>query len=201
MEVQKQMQEKLYPPMPIRATPYQHQRDAFAFACRQFGLGGYEARSQGTALLMEMGTGKTITSIAITGALYLSSNIRRVLVVAPLSILGVWDEEFTKFADFKYSLTVLYGSGAMKAEELYRMTGTPLQVAVVNYESAWRLEKEIISWKPDLVIADAYEIIGLNQKSLINQGLDWLRPIFLTQKEAMKMSIRRFYEQRRKSAA
>jgi hypothetical protein len=52
-----------------------------------------------------------------------------------------------------------------------------------------------------VVIFDAYEIIGLNQKSLINQGLDWLRPIFLTQKEAMKMSIRRFYEQRRKSAA
>lgn len=51
------------------------------------------------------------------------------------------------------------------------------------------------------LIVDAYEIIGLNQKSLINQGLDWLRPIFLTQKEAMKMSIRRFYEQRRKSAA
>lgn len=51
------------------------------------------------------------------------------------------------------------------------------------------------------LISDAYEIIGLNQKSLINQGLDWLRPIFLTQKEAMKMSIRRFYEQRRKSAA
>lgn len=51
------------------------------------------------------------------------------------------------------------------------------------------------------IIIDAYEIIGLNQKSLINQGLDWLRPIFLTQKEAMKMSIRRFYEQRRKSAA
>lgn len=53
----------------------------------------------------------------------------------------------------------------------------------------------------DYIVIDAYEIIGLNQKSLINQGLDWLRPIFLTQKEAMKMSIRRFYEQRRKSAA
>lgn len=34
------------------------------------------------------------------------------------------------------------------------MTGSQLQVAVVNYESAWRLEKEIAAWKPDLVIAD-----------------------------------------------
>lgn len=143
-----------YPPMPIKASPYQHQREAFAFACRQFGLGGYEVRSQGVALLMEMGTGKTITSIAITGALYLSGNVRRVLVVAPLSIVGVWDEEFQKFADFKYSLSVLSGSGTKKAEELRHMAYPSLQVAVVNYESAWRLEKEITSWNPDLIIAD-----------------------------------------------
>lgn len=103
---------------------------------------------------MEMGTGKTITSIAITGALYLSGNVRRVLVVAPLSIVGVWDEEFQKFADFKYSLSVLSGSGTKKAEELRHMAYPPLQVAVVNYESAWRLEKEITSWNPDLIIAD-----------------------------------------------
>ena len=91
---------------------------------------------------------------ALFGALYLSGKIRRVLVVAPLSILGVWDEEFAKFADFDYSLGVLNGSGAKKAKALRRMTGSQLQVAVVNYESAWRLEKEIAAWKPDLVIAD-----------------------------------------------
>jgi hypothetical protein len=26
------------PPMPVKATPYKHQREAFAFACRLFGL-------------------------------------------------------------------------------------------------------------------------------------------------------------------
>ena len=52
-------------------------------------------------MLMEMGTGKTITSIAVSGALYLSSKIKKILVVAPLSILGVWQEEFAKFvADY-----------------------------------------------------------------------------------------------------
>lgn len=101
-----------------------------------------------------MGTGKTITSIAITGALYQQGKIRKVLVVAPLSIVGVWDEEFVKFADFKYHLAVLTGTGTKKAETLRHMTGSALQVAVVNYESAWRLEKEILAWKPDLVIAD-----------------------------------------------
>lgn len=101
-----------------------------------------------------MGTGKTITSIGIAGALYLTGNIRRVLVVAPLSILGVWEEEFYKFADFNYTLAVLAGSSAKKIDTLRHLNGPPLQVAVVNYESAWRLEKELLAWRPDLVIAD-----------------------------------------------
>jgi len=84
----------------------------------------------------------------------LDGHIRRVLVVAPLSILGVWEEEFVKFADFDYTLAVLNGTGAKKAETLRGMAGPMLQVAVINYESAWRLEKEIIEWRPDLVIAD-----------------------------------------------
>jgi SNF2 family DNA or RNA helicase len=74
--------------------------------------------------------------------------------VAPLSILGVWQEEFAKFAAFPYSLTVLNGTGTKKAQALHLMTGKPLQVAVVNYESAWRLEKELTVWKADLIIAD-----------------------------------------------
>ena len=139
--------------MPLKVNPYQHQRDAFEFACRMFGLVG-EVVSRGTALLMEMGTGKTITSIAITGALYQEGKIQRVLVVAPLSIVGVWDEEFKKFAYFDYVLAVLSGTSTKKADILRHMQGESLQIAVVNYESAWRLEKEILAWKPDLVVAD-----------------------------------------------
>ena len=103
---------------------------------------------------IEMGTGKSLTSIAVAGALYQAGKIHRVLVVAPLSILGVWDEEFAKFADFDYSLAVLEGSAAKKIDILRHMRGSPLQVAVINYESAWRLEKELATWNPDLIIAD-----------------------------------------------
>lgn len=142
-------------PMPIRAAPYKHQITAFNFVCGKFGLIPASGMAfPGAALLMEMGTGKTITSIAVAGALYQARRIRRVLVVAPLSILGVWDEEFAKFADFDYSLAVLEGSGAKKTDTLRHMRGTPLQVAVINYESAWRLEKELAAWNPDLIIAD-----------------------------------------------
>lgn len=76
------------------------------------------------------------------------------LIVAPLSILGVWEEEFQKFADFPYALAVLSGSSAKKLDTLRHMNGTALQVVVVNYESAWRLEKALTTWHPDLIIAD-----------------------------------------------
>lgn len=108
----------------------------------------------GAALLMEMGTGKSLTAIAVAGALYDENRIRRVLIVAPLSILGVWQEEFCKFAAFDYNLAVLTGSGAKKSDTLRHMNGVALQVAVINYESAWRLEKELANWHPDLIIAD-----------------------------------------------
>ena len=142
-------------PVPIKATPYQHQIEAFNFACGLFGLiPGSRRESGGCALLMEMGTGKSLTSIAITGALAEAGRIRRVLVVAPLSILGVWEEEFQKFADFPYALAVLSGTGAKKLDTLRHMNGAALQVVVVNYESAWRLEKDLSAWRPDLIIAD-----------------------------------------------
>lgn len=143
------------PALPIKATPYRHQIEAYEYACGLFGLPpGGAMRSGGCALLMEMGTGKTITSIAITGALVRAGRIRRVLIVTPLSILGVWEEEFQKFAAFPYALAVLTGPGSRKLDTLRHMTGAVLQVAVVNYESAWRMEKDLAAWRPDLIIAD-----------------------------------------------
>ncbi len=134
--------------LPIRASPYKHQIEAARFALDQLARGG------GAALLMEMGTGKTLTSIGIVGVLWRQKQIRRLLIVAPLSILGVWEDEFCKFAAFDYSLAVLEGTGARKADTIRHMTGTALQVLVVNYESAWRLEKELAKWQPDMIVCD-----------------------------------------------
>ena len=76
------------------------------------------------------------------------------LIVAPLSILGVWQEEFQKFADFPYSLAVLNGTGSRKSENLRQIPTNGLQVAVINYESAWRLEEELAVWDADLIVCD-----------------------------------------------
>ena len=132
---------------PIHTPLYCHQQSACRFACERFGILPSETHSNGVALLMEMGCGKTITSIAIVGILYQYRHIRRILITAPLSILSVWEQEFARFAAFPYQLTVLKGSSTQKKEQLSKLHGNDLQIAVVNYESAWRLEiVERVKW-------------------------------------------------------
>lgn len=68
--------------MPIRADPYSHQITAFNFA-----IGLYESGKKGVAVLADMGTGKTLITIALAGALFGSGKIKRLLVICPKSIL------------------------------------------------------------------------------------------------------------------
>lgn len=66
------------------------------FTLGLFGLLPSQVRSNGAALLMEMGTGKSLTTIGVAGTLYEFGRINRLLVVYPLSITGVWLDEFQK---------------------------------------------------------------------------------------------------------
>ena len=113
-----------------------------------------EKKSKAVAYLMDMGTGKTITTIVLVGAMNETNAVNKLLVVCPKSIVGVWEDEFKKFADYRYALTVLDGSLAKKKEAFNYMNGKALQVIVVNYESCWRLEKEITKWQPDMIVCD-----------------------------------------------
>ena len=139
---------------PLKVIPYEHQLKGYNFACRSMGIVGSNAVSPGYALLMEMGCGKTITSIAVAGRAYLSGKIKRLLILAPKSIVSVWDEEFRKFADFPYSLSVLQGSSVKKVEALKAIPHRGLEVAVVNYDSITLIEKELSAWNPDFLICD-----------------------------------------------
>ncbi len=112
------------------------------------------AKSKAVAILAEMGTGKTLITIALAGALYNNDKIKKMLIVAPLSIVPVWEEEFRKFADFDFNISVLEGSSIKKQQLLSNLFGKGLHVAIINYESAWRMEKDLYDWNPDLIVCD-----------------------------------------------
>lgn len=132
----------------VKATLYDHQQRAYDFALDILDSG------KAVAILADMGTGKSLMTIAIVGTLYKEKKVNRMLVVCPKSIVGVWEDEFHKFAGYMYALTVLDGPLEKKKTAFGYMNGEALQVIVVNYESCWRLEKEIVKWQPDIIVCD-----------------------------------------------
>lgn len=132
----------------VKAKLFAHQQDTYDFALDTFEKG------KAVALLADMGTGKSMMTIAITGTLEADKGVKKMLVVCPKSIVGVWEDEFRKFADYRYALTVLDGTMEKKRSSFNYMQGAALQIIVVNYESCWRLETEIAKWNPDLIVCD-----------------------------------------------
>lgn len=136
--------------LPIKAKPYEHQKIAFKFALEKL------ESNNCCALLMDMGLGKSLTSIAIVGQLYQENKIQKVLVICPSSIISVWNDEFKKFSAYEYNIEMITGSTMNKRKDklksLYYKQG--LKVAVINYEATWRMEKELNIYKPDIIICD-----------------------------------------------
>jgi len=131
--------------LPLKGvTPFRHQREAFTLAMSR----------PATAILHEMGCGKTLTTVAVMGRRYLDGQIQRALVVAPLSVVPVWGKEIAQYADFPVTVTPLKGSSAQKAQQLQQTGNNGLSVVVINYESARLIEAELHAWKPDMIVLD-----------------------------------------------
>jgi SNF2 family DNA or RNA helicase len=137
------------PVPPLKVNLYKYQQAAYAEAYNAFNNG-----RRGYAFLAEMGTGKSLMTIATVSQLYLERRINKVLIVAPLAVCPVWDKEFRQFASIQYNLTVLKGSTKDKTAQLKDITGTGLQVVVVNYESAWRIEPDLLKYNADMIVCD-----------------------------------------------
>lgn len=115
--------------------------------------------NKGFGLLFEMGCGKTLTAIAITGAAYQMGKVKRVLIVAPTSVCAVWPKEFQDYAAFPYTIKTMLGDKKKRLKELDDLIKFPyphLKVAVINYESTWRdgLYEALEDYDADLIIAD-----------------------------------------------
>jgi SNF2 family DNA or RNA helicase len=141
------------PPVAEGVTLYEHQRAGFERALQVFSGEG----PQGYGFLFEMGLGKSLTAIATMGQLFLDGKIDRVLVCAPTSVCNVWPAELGRFAGFPFACQVLTGDSAKRRAALRALrprTVRTLLVAILNYESTWRIEEDLAEWNPDLIVCD-----------------------------------------------
>lgn len=138
-------------PMPIKTKPFRHQVVGYNVA-----LSLLQGGESGVSMLMEQGCGKTLVAIAVAGRLYLDNDLRRVLVVAPKSVVPVWPKEFAVHSAVPHRATAFEPPWAKGVERLlaFQPEGDELLVAIINYEATWRILQPLLDWAPQLIIAD-----------------------------------------------
>ena len=146
-------------PYPVKANLYKHQIRGANMALRAFGALDAKTPGGGFGELFEMGCGKTLTTIAVAGALYNLGKIDRVLVVAPTSVCSVWPHDLNQFAAFPWEARVLLGDKKKRLKALNELKNWPfkaLRIAVINYESTHRdgIFEALAAYKPDLIVCD-----------------------------------------------
>lgn len=124
------------PPMWVK------QREAFDRVLRR--------GAKGTGLLMEMGTGKTrimVEAIEKFRALY---EVNLILVVANLSGMHVWVENWHEWADFPALFIDLQDTGTRGLRQARKLASEgQLVICLVNYEMAWQLGHHYVERKRD----------------------------------------------------
>lgn len=139
-----------------KTKPFAHQKRALQKLVNLDGRAG---------LLMEMGTGKTKVAIDYAGIGFYNYGLKRVLVVAPLSVLGVWPRQIRQHLGAPSRIFRLEGPTQGRINLLKRILRSPkdetISFLVINYEGIWRendrgtsVKQLLIDWKPDLVIFD-----------------------------------------------
>lgn len=131
-----------------KTTPMLHQKVAYTLAKDKHGFG----------LFMEPGTGKTKVCVDLIGYYFKERNMKRILVVCPLSVIYTWVNELKTHASYDYLCVPLEGTTENKIEQLKSLPkptriGKPI-IVVTNYDSLYRMEKELFNFNPDIVIAD-----------------------------------------------
>jgi len=115
----------------FRTTPYTHQRDGMMRALKI--LRRDKVAGGGVALLMEPRTGKSKTTIDTLGALHVVDGVRKVLVVCPSRVMGVWLHELHTHCPLVVHVTI-WDAKARK-QDIPEVPGVDLHVVVTNFEA------------------------------------------------------------------
>lgn len=122
-----------------KTKPYDHQRRAMRRFIQQ---GHYGA-------LWEPRTGKSKFVVDASAALFTLGRVKRVLIICPLSVIGVWEDEYDTHCPIPYRIR-LFGKG----DREIRASKSRLTVVVANYDLAWRRVEVLRGYRPDMVVVD-----------------------------------------------
>jgi len=156
----------------VRPEPFEHQKRGYLIAKSLPNCG----------LFFDPGLGKTLVAMAVIARRACDAEVNRVLIVAPLSVLAVWEEQFEEHAFFScdYDLYLLDHNKVEDRNKVLRQLtksrspnnlfptasgDTKLEVVVTNYDSLVKMEDDIRKWKPDMIVADESQAIK-NRKAL-----------------------------------
>lgn len=107
-----------------------------------------------SAVLLEMGLGKSVISLSAINELMLDYfDVSRTLVIAPLRVASAtWPDEIKKWDHLKHlNYSVVIGSEKERLDAL----GKPAHIYLINRENVdWLITKSGISWKFDMVVID-----------------------------------------------
>lgn len=114
-------------------------------------------QNDSSALFMDMGTGKTVTSLA----LFKKSKQPKILILCILSKLEDWKEDLKSECDID---SIILNKGTKKNDEIILTNPNAL---IINYESAWR-SKELLKWtdKNTYIIVDESHKIKSNKSKI-----------------------------------
>ena len=107
-----------------------------------------------SAVLLEMGLGKSVISLSAINELMLDYfDVSRTLVIAPLRVANsTWPDEIKKWDHLKHlNYSVVIGSEKERLAALRK----PAHIYLINRENVdWLITKSGISWKFDMVVID-----------------------------------------------
>lgn len=107
-----------------------------------------------SAVLLEMGLGKSVISLSAINELMLDYfDVSRTLVIAPLRVANsTWPDEIKKWDHLKHlNYSVVIGSEKERLDALKK----PAHIYLINRENVdWLIKNSGISWKFDMVVID-----------------------------------------------
>jgi len=154
-----------------KRTPYRHQVAA---------LKKLLANGWGGALLMDPRTGKTQVGIDYASILHQMGRVNRVLILCPVGVMGVWEDEIEAVCPFPHR-TLVWDKDARKEQELPKYGKDLIDFVILNHDALatagelrqitrgprkgewvrskqrggrYDMRNKIKAWQPQLIIVD-----------------------------------------------